>query len=295
MKRNLTVFCLGFVFFAQVLLALGGQLASDLEQYTDAVRPLQQATTNTVVQAYLAGCLDGAAQLKGLEAFDTRTSAAFDKLVADRIKWTGDLGHANRSDPVVPREKAAYDQHLLPYREAEYLALVRLQDELFERKYFRTETAKNANFVEGALNSCWSLTRADRGDPKQVLKEPTLGVSPWEAILRCEPALAFDGGAQPAILGTFGLTRAFFPALVHTDKGPSFDETFCSKTIQKAGLRIGAGIEVEHDHVKALLGAGIQVWSIGIWGLYQPNDSALMLGISMTDLSKLKKFVGWFE
>lgn len=283
------------VIFALAFVSVAGQLSSDVELYSREVAPLLKTTTNTVVREFLVSCLCGAAQLKDLEAYDSRTSAVFDKLVNERIKRVGVLGPGDRHDPVIAIESASYNRHLYPYREAEYVNLVRLQDELFERKYFKTETAKNANVIEGAINSHWSLTRAERGDPKEILKMPTLGVSPWEAILRFEPSVVFDDGGQAAVMGTFGLTKTFFPSVDNGVTGAMFDESFWSKTVQKAGLRAGAGVEIENDKAKVLLGVGAQVWAVGIWGLYKPDDSTFLLGVSMSDLSKLKKIFGWFD
>ncbi len=283
------------VFFVQILVVFGGQLPSDVELYLDNVHPLMEETTNTVVQEYLTSCLNGAESLKGLEAFDSRTSDAFDKLVESRRMWPMKLGAKNRRDPLVKTETDAFNEYLYPYRKAEYLNLVRLQDQLFERKYFKNETSKNANFIEGALNSHWSLTRADRGDPIKVLNDSTLGVSPWEALLRVEPAVAFDNGPQPALLGTFGLTRTFFPSTMNTTNGVTFSESIWSKYVQKAGLRVGAGVEIDGDQTDFVAGAGVQVWAVAVWGLYKPDDSEFLLGVSMSDLSKLKKIVGWFD
>lgn len=295
MKRIFITISVGIVIFARTFVSVAGQLSSDVELYNREVAPLVKTTTNTVVREYLASCLCGAAQLKGLEAYDSRTSTAFDNLVTERIKWVDVLGHGDRRDPVVALESESYNKHLYPYREAEYVNLVRLQDELFERKYFKNETAKNANIIEGAVNSHWLLTRAERGDPKEILKMPTLGVSPWEAILRFEPAIVFDNGGQAAVMGTFGLTRTFFPSVDHGVNGATFDESFWSKTVQKAGLRAGVGAEIDNDQAKVLLGVGAQVWSVGVWGFYKPDDSEFLIGVSMSDLSKLKKIFGWFD
>jgi hypothetical protein len=292
--KKITVAICSVVLFAQAFCVSAGQLSADVALYKETVKALESSASVPVVREYLQSCLDGAKLLDGLEAGDAAVSDAFKKIVEARKEWPLKLD-TNRRDPAVAAESAAYNARLQGYVKEEYIRLVSLQDELFERKYFQNETSASANFIEGAINSHWSFTRADRGNPQEVLKSETLGVSPWEAIVRLEPTYVFEDGGQGAVMGTIGLTRTFFPEITHTSNGATFDETLWSKTIQKVGLRAGIGVGKIDEDTKLLLGLGVQVWSVGIWGLYEPDDSTFLLGVSLSDLSKLKKVVGWFD
>jgi hypothetical protein len=212
-------------------------------------------------------------------------------LVTSRREAEGELTAETSGAQGVVEESNAFILHLQPYRKAEYINLVALQEELLERKYFKSETAKNANFLEGFINGRWSLTRSDYSDS---FDQEHLGIAPWEAIFRFEPALAFDHGAQVAILGTAGLSYAFFPDIERSKTPMVFRENFWSKWVRKSGLRLGVGVGNLDDRAKLLLGAGTQLNALGLWGLYKPDGETFLFGLSASDLSKFKKFISWF-
>ncbi|KAF0215634.1 MAG: hypothetical protein FD174_4082 [Geobacteraceae bacterium] len=294
MRNFCSTIFVGLVLFVQTAVAIAGQLPSSLEQYRERIESILAGERNETVKEYLRSCLAAADHLNGLEAADARIPAAFSALVRMRLDADGKLDRQTSDSPGVRAETEAYNAHLQPYLKEEYISLIRLQDQLLERKYFKNETAKNANFLEGLVNSYWSLTRADHSDIRKVLAEPRLGVSPWEAIFRLEPALAIHDGARVAILGTAGLCYAFFPELVREEGTVAFRESFWSKWVQKTGGRIGVGVgEIEGD-ARLLLGTGMQLNAVGLWGLYEPDGGSFMFGVSASDLSKFKKAVSWF-
>jgi len=291
MERYLRTAFLAFILTMQATLVFAGQLSSSLAQYKDRTQMLVADERNPQVKTYLLRCLSGAELLKGLEAGDLRVPPAFDALIKSRRDAQGELTAETSGVQGVVEENDAFIAHLQPYRKAEYINLVALQEELLERKYFKSETAKNANFLEGYINGRWSLTRSDYSDS---FGQEHLGVAPWEAIFRFEPALAFDHGAQVAILGTAGLSYAFFPDIDRSKTPMVFREDFWSKWVQKSGLRLGVGVGNLDDRAKLLLGAGTQLNALGLWGLYKPDGEAFLFGLSASDLSKFKKFISWF-
>jgi hypothetical protein len=294
MKKYCSTLFVCFVLIVQAAVAIAGQLPSSLELYRERVQGVLSEEKNETVKEYLRSCLSAAEPLGGLEAGDSRVLAAFSTLVQMRLAADGKLDRETSGSPGVRAEQEAYNTHLQPYLKAEYISLIRLQDQLLERKYFRNETAKNANFLEGIVNSYWSLTRADHSDIRKVLAEPHLGVSPWEAIFRLEPALAVHEGARVAILGTAGLCYAFFPDVVRQEGVVTFKESFWSKWVQKTGGRIGVGVGHIDGDARLLLGTGMQLNAVGLWGLYEPDGSSFMFGVSASDLSKFKKAISWF-
>jgi hypothetical protein len=295
MKKTCVTFFIGVVLLVQTAVVLAGQLPASLEQYKEAVQTTLAGEKDDAVKEYLQSSLAAADHLNGLEAVDSRVSAAFSTLVRMRLDADGRLTAQTSGAPGVRAEQKAYNTHLQPYRKDEYINLIALQDQLLERKYFKTETAKNANFLEGIVNSHWSLTRADHSDIKKVLAESHLGVSPWEAVFRLEPAIAIHRGVLAALLGTAGLSYVFFPDIDRSAAPVTMHDSFWSKWVQKSGGRIGVGVGEMDNHARLLLGTGVQINALGLWGLYEPDGRAFMLGLGASDLSKLKKVFTWFE
>ena len=295
MNKHVNRIFITFIFIIQATVVFAGQLSTSLAHYKETTQMLVAEEKNPTVKTYLLTCLTGAESLKGLEAGDVRVPQAFDALVKSRLEAAGELTPETSGAPGVVAETRAYTSHLQPYRKSEYINLVALQGELLERKYFKAETSKNANFIEGYINSRWALTRSDHSYIGTVLSQPHLGVSPWEAILRFEPAVAFDHGARVAILGTAGLSYTFFPDIERNKTPMVFQEDLWSKWVQKSGVRLGVGVGNLDDRAKLLLGAGTQINALGLWGLYKPDGNTFLLGLSASDLSKFKKFVAWFD
>ncbi|MDD2898786.1 MAG: hypothetical protein PHI31_08735 [Desulfuromonadaceae bacterium] len=295
MSKVFCRFILLFLLFVPVAVLHAGQLPASLEQYQTQTANLLTGEEDEHVRKYLSECLEASRHLNGIEAEDVRVTTAFQALVAARLAAAGGLTAETSGAPGIRTEQRLYTTHVQPYLKNEYISLVRLQDQLLQRKYFRNETAKNANFIEGAVNSYWSLTRADHTDLKNVAADPHLGVSPWEAVFRLEPTLAVHHGGQFAVMGSAGLSYAFFPDVRHNGTSAVFNETFWSKWLQKSGGRLGVGAGQVENKTRFLAGAGVQIASAGLWGIYEPERRTFMFGISAADLSKLKKVVSWLE
>jgi hypothetical protein len=295
MRRIGIGFFIGFVLIVQTNVALAGPFSRSLEQYKEETRTALGAEANEEVKKYLLFLLEAADRLNGLEAGDSSLPAALDALAKKHLEADDLLTGRTSGSPAVRAEKVAYDKYLQPYEKRQYIWRIALQQELLERKYFQTETAKNANYFEGLVNSRWALTRADLSALNKTPVDPHLGVSPWEAIFRLEPALAFHDGTQVALLGTAGLSYTFFPDIDLDKTPPSLEETFWSDWIKKSGGRVGIGIGRKDNKSYLLTGLGVQVNAVGIWGIYQPDDKIFMLGLSTSDLSGLKKVLPWFE
>jgi hypothetical protein len=273
-----------------------GQLSASLEKYQDSVRQLIATTQDEIVSEYLLACLAASDQLGGLEASDSRALPAFNVMKNIRIKLDDDPKYDNvRKSETIGKEDKIYNEYLQPYLKEKYVGLIALQDKLLDRKYFKTETAKNSNYAEGYLNGKMHLTRSEHNDIDKALGDDHLGVSPWEAILRLEPAITFESNSQLAILLTVGLSYVYFPDINRTTTVPSFNESFWSKYLKKSGVRIGAGAGFSDEQNQLLLGAGTQVNAIALWVLYEPNEKKVLFAAGISDLSKIRKVVGWFE
>lgn len=295
MKRLWLAVFAGAVFFTQTAV-LAGQLPVSLERYQGEVKELISSTSNEAVKSYLRTCLVAADYLKGLEAEDPRVFEAFNKFVAKYSE--GDIfitAPQNRRDSAVRKESAAYGKYLAPYRDADYINLVRLQDQLFERKYFKTEIAGNSNYFESWLNDHWAFTSAATGDVITVFSEPSLGVPPWEVVVRAEPAFVFNNSTQTILLGVLGLSYTYFPAIDRSTTPALFKESILSEYVQKSGVRLGAGVGQIKDKASFLLGIGAQINILGVWVFYEPDNKSGVLGFAVNNLSILKSVLPWFE
>lgn len=295
MKQRHTM--LWFVLFlvTPISMAWAGQLPLSLETYQANIRPLIEGATDDTARAFLDTCLSASDLLKGFEADDPRVPQAFDTLARTRQEARKQLSREGRRTDAVRMENKFYSDILNPYRKEDILALIRLQDQLIDRKYFQGQTTESSNFLEAYVNSHWGFTRADHSDPLQAMRDPHLGISPWEAIFRIEPALAFDSGAQPALMGTVGLTRTFFPTLNRFVNPPEFNESVWSAYLKKTGVRLGLGVARLDHKTRMLLGAGIQVSALALWGVYEPKDDEFLFAVGLSDLSVLKNIVGWYD
>jgi len=294
MKRMVLVLVTGFTLLVNIAGAQAGQLQDSLTDYKVKISEALADEKFEFAKKYLLSCLAAADNLNGLEAGDKRVSEAFHKLVSMRLEALSGLTPQTSGAAGVRAEKDAYDAYLQPFLLDEYIGLVALQDRLLERKYFKSETAQYSNFIERYINGKWSLTRADHSDITKVLGEPHLGISPWEAIVRLEPAATFNRGAQAAILGTAGLSYTFFPVIDRSKTPPGFDESFWSKWLKKSGGKITIGVGSNENKARILAGTGVQINAVVLWALYEPEGRDFMFGLSASDLGVIKKIVPWF-
>jgi len=286
------------VFLAlQVVIGRAADLKSSLAAYkgeVDQIVASLAAGTDEKVVDYLQSCLANVAPITGKNintpgiSAEIKGFAELHRLAS--MKLTPDL----TGTPAVRAETKAYREHLQPLFADDYLAWVALQQELLERKYFQTETAKNANFLEAYVNGNLGLTRTDPEKLRDPQPPRPLGVSPWEAIFRCEPTVAMQNGPRVAILGTAGLSRAHFPRITNQSP-PTKVETPASRWLKKSGVRLGVGAAHLDYGTKFIFGGGVQLNAVAVWGLYEPKHERWMLGVSAADLEKLKKIFGYFN
>lgn len=303
MKTNARYYILLLAFLSLATLVRADDLTEGLNLYKTGLR---QALTElppespdeevnlTEARTYLKLCLIHSSVLEGIELTNPGVSTALKQFAtlhneARDVVVTGTPRH-----PSIRVEHAAYVEHLQGINADAYLAWAKLQNQLLERKYFKTSTSENANFLESYVNGHLSLTKSDPGGLRQIEPPKPLGVSPWEALFRFEPTLAMRGGPQPAIMGTAGLTHTFFPDVIGGVR-PTLQETSWSRSLKKAGGRIGIGVGEVNDKTELLLGVGLQLHSVGIWAVYEPDQEIWMLGLSTADLKKLRKAIGVFD
>ncbi len=180
------------------------------------------------------------------------------------------------------------DELLVPYLER--------RSALFDRKYFHDPDDQGGNFIEGWLNSRLAWFRsAQIGDPGW---EASAGVSPWEGIARLEPIGSLDGQGSLGMMAALGTTYHFFPAAGATESGaPRAEEGgLLADWLQRAGLRAGVGVsERDGETVDLLLGAGVQLRSLTVWGLWNPEEDEFSVGFGAADFRWVTEALTVFE
>ena len=91
MKNKCVTVFFSFMLVLQTTVVFAGQLPSSLEQYQEAVQTTLADEKNDEVKEYLHSCLSVADHLNGLEASDSRVSAAFTALVQQHLAADGKL------------------------------------------------------------------------------------------------------------------------------------------------------------------------------------------------------------
>lgn len=284
---------LALALWAYSCVAWSSEFQDDVARYAVEVEQTASQETDDGASQYLRECLAALGPLRRAEQGEADLSKVLRGFIAARIRAQaapGDPATLRRPGPRA--EQRAYDDYLFRYSKEEYLVALALQRELLERKYFKTQTAPNSNFVEGLLNGAWDLTRTDQSEA--ALHRPDLGVSSWEAIARFEPAAIVHESANIAIVGTLGLSNTLFPRVLGSGADRTLEETFASSWVRKWGVRLGAGaIRVDGD-TRFVTGPGVQVNALAIWALYQPYDDSVRLAVGVSNLAKLQKAIGWF-
>lgn len=158
--------------------------------------------------------------------------------------------------------------------------------DLFARKYFHDPDDQGGNLVEGILNSSFDLFRSVQiGDQGW---QQSAGVSPWEAVARLEPFARVDDLGQLGLLAGLGTTYHFFPA-------DADDDGLLPAWIQRVGVRLGAGyLRQEGDHGDLVLGGALQVRSLSVWCLWQPEENDVFVAVGAADFRWLGELTTWF-
>jgi hypothetical protein len=165
----------------------------------------------------------------------------------------------------------------------DYIAAQVVRSDLFRRKYFEDATTQG-NFLEAWLNGSLGLFRStDLG----TVAEP--GVSPWEALARFEPAVTVGGEERQLALGSLGLLHHFFPDYAPSGHDPRATESLWSQWVQRVGVRVAAGAAItDTGGADFVFGAGLQVRSFTVWGIWNPEQDDFSLAIGLNDLAFLR-------
>jgi hypothetical protein len=253
------------------------------------------------IKAYLDGCV---ARATGLLARATATPLDRDALLAElrrvmdeRNRAKNTLGElTDRGRDLLRKENRQWPA-LGSFLRNDYLEYLVVKRELLERKYFEEDDPAEANLLEGWVNGRVGFLQYRERSQAWYRSH---GVSAWEVTVRTEPVVVLSGSNDAAVLFAGGLLYNFFPDVSQREDDPfTADVTgsFLSKQVKRVGLRAGAGAVFDGEGPDLLLGLGLQVRAISLWGTYQPEDTewSLAVGISEWDwVKKLRPFLPYF-
>ncbi len=286
------VFFLMAVFIYPISFTVAESFQDDLNRYVDEVTALLEEQTDDEIIRYLNSTLILANSMRDNASRKLVDTHALESLGEAYFLLPEELSLAAIQSQAIQTESGLYTRYIQPYIKQNYLNFLSAQQNLLQRKYFSIDD-HSANFVEGYLNSTLPLTRVNLNDA-QAKQDPYLGVSPWEATFRVEPAMIFVGQPAPALLLTLGATYTILPEVNLSVSPPDFQETFATTYIQKAGPRIGFGAMQKEGEVQWVAGAGMHVRSVAIWVLYDYSDQKVALGVGLSNLSVLAKVISWY-
>ncbi|WP_196157836.1 hypothetical protein [Reinekea sp. G2M2-21] len=291
MSKRIVLF-LTVVFFFPVPFAVAESFQDDLIRYVDEVTVMLEEQTDDEIIHYLNNSLILVNSMRDNASRKLVDTHALESLGEAYFLLPEELSLAAIQSQAIQTESELYRRYIQPYIKQNYLIFLSAQQNILQRKYFSLND-HNANFVEGYLNSKLPLTRINLNDTL-AKQDPYLGVSPWEATFRVEPAMVFVNQLAPALLLTLGATFTVLPEVNLSVSPPDFQETFATRFIQKAGPRIGFGAMQKEGEVQWVMGAGMHLRSVAIWALYDYSDQKVALGVGLSDISVLAKVIGWY-
>jgi len=254
------------------------------------------------IKAYLDGCVARAADLVVLATATPPDRAALlaelRRIMDERNRAKDALGELT----VLGRHLLREENHeqwpaLGAYLKGDYLEYLVVKRELLERKYFEEDDPAEANLLEGWINGRVGFLQYRERSQAWYRSH---GVSAWEVTVRTEPVVLLAGSNDAGVLFAGGLLYNFFPTVTQRPDDPftaDVSDGFLSKQVKRVGLRAGAGAVFDGEGPDLLLGLGLQVRAISVWGTYQPEDTewSVAFGISDWDwVKKLRPFLPYF-
>jgi len=273
---------------------------AEIDGYVDQVKGLVAQLPDPPgddgeIRAYLAGCVERAVFLRDLAASPTtERSLLFIELkrfTAFRNSAKDGLG---KLTPLGRRLLKAENRKAWPalgrYLMDDYLRSLVVRKALFERKYFEDDDPKQANLLEGWINSRFDLLRSR--DDEEASWYRSHGISAWEATVRTEPVVLVSRSTDVALLLAGGLLYNFFPEVDQDPDDPfraSVKEDLLSRQVKRVGLRGGAGAVFGGEGPALLVALGVQVRAISLWATYEPEATEWSLAVGVSDWRWLKR------
>lgn len=272
---------------------------AEIDRYIDQVRGLVAQLSDPPgedgeIRAYLVGCVERATFLRTLAASPaTERPLLFIELTrftAYRNSGKEGLGKLTTLGRRLLREENRKAWPTLGrYLMDDYVRSLVVRKALYERKYFEEDDPKQANLLEGWINSRFDLLRTRDGEAAWYRRH---GISAWEATVRTEPIVLVTRSADVAVLFAGGLLYNFFPEVGQDPDDPfsaSVKDGFWSRQVKRVGLRGGAGAVFDGEGPDLLVAVGVQVRAITLWGSYEPEDTAWSLAVGVSDWRWLKR------
>lgn len=272
---------------------------AELDVYIDQVKGLAAQLPDPPgddgeIRAYLVGCVERATFLRDLAASpETERPLLFIELKRFTAYRNGAKDSLGKLTPLGRRLLRQENRKAWPplghYLMDDYVASLVIRKALFERKYFEEDDPKQANLLEGWINSRFDLLRSRDGEEAWYRSH---GVSAWEATVRTEPVVLVSHSTDVAVLFAGGLLYNFFPEVGQDPDDPfaaSVKDDLWSRQVKRVGLRGGAGALFGGGGPSLLLAAGMQLRAISLWATYEPEETAWSLAVGVSDWRWLKR------
>jgi hypothetical protein len=210
-----------------------------------------------------------------------------EKINALRPSLPEDPAHRPWAQEELRKENAVYLEKLQELLADKMVRDHTVRVDVFKRKYFSGGEDDKGNFLEGYINGKVPLFTSTE-EPTDESWYRTAGVSHFESTLRLEPLVVFDSEENAAALATAGLVYHFFPKYDPQGFDANPSEDFLSQWVQRLGLRAGLGAQDREDEgLDFIIGAGLQVRSFTIWGVYNTEEDDVSAAFGVSDFKFL--------
>ena len=176
----------------------------------------------------------------------------------------------------------------ITYRDLKYRLKARTV--LADRKYFETDDKSKGTILELWLNGYLNFTSTKLTD----LQGPQYGIKSWEINARFEPIGFIAEKDWTGMLFSFGTVYNFFPILQQLNDDVKVKDTFYSKYIKRAAIKLGGGGRFDNDF-RWHAGAGLQIRAFTFWSLYSFENKKVYYAVGINDLSWIKYFIPYLN
>lgn len=285
-----TVLFIGHDLRAEETTPLNIRLSTAVNDYDKTLNDLISKENNESLIEYYKACKYVATELKNFSRQSIPNFTLPENTINFRKKAFQDYILPNDLGGQIQQEVSAYEKIAL-FLKPQFMQQVAREKILLERKYFEEDDKQSGFLFEACINSHLCLTQYDEDSTEHGRK---YGVSPWEVTIRVEPLMTFDSDNTAGFLLSTGLLMNLFPKVNVLNNQVSAEDNWASGYIKRVGLKLGAGGDVGEGGSRFIGGAGLQIASFSIWGIYQEREDRFVAAISASDLDWVKKILPFF-
>ncbi len=288
--KNIYIIITGILCFYSI--SIGQDEISLINAYSDSLNKFEQVAydlNNDSLVEYLNECEEF------LEFFKKEKNDArlINYNVQTRNRLRNELMSSVLSIPVrtiLIKEQELYNALVQDIAYKDLIYRLKARSILAERKFFEKDDESKGTILELWLNGYFKFTSTKLTD----LQAPQYGIKSWEINARFEPIGFIVDTDWTGIMFSFGTIYNFFPILQQKNDDVKVKDTFYSKYIKRAGIKLGVGGRFEDDFI-VNAGTGLQVRAFTFWSLYSFKDKEVYYAVGINDLSWVKFFIPYIN